>query len=692
MSEINNPNGHVVENNAVVQTQRTNLNFIGATVADNPGNDSTDITISAGGVPTTRAINTTAPLAGGGDFSIDRTHSINANGITNAFLAQMPARTFKANATAALANAQDITVLQAWALLDAGFVNAHEVGINTSNTAAANTAAFTAWFATAATFVTLYFPGTGFYDFDGELTINRDIRIRFLGCGKGRSILRTTSLTAHLFNVTVNGFYISWEELGFGCTVTNKSAGSAIRFIGGAGGLNALCDIRRCEFQNQFQGIEMAGAQSMNVGTINDCVFSSPSTVAGTNTTGFQIGINGSNINMFIQNCTINVTGINTAGIIVQQCGAVQVNTCDFIGGRNTLLVNATGVVSALYFSNVFFDQATLGSTVKFMGAGTGGVGQPATSRIKFSQCGITNGAANLAACELAGTGSGTSIPEAIDFLQCDFYNNSFGGTTIGILATGVKGFDIRNCRVSGFTTGIDIYPYNGNDITNFGISGNTIGPTENFAGNAVGINVRTQSLAAVSLAFGKSHITGNDLSGNTTAPITLNASTFTNGQLILRDNIGLAQAPTPIVAGAAVTATETVIHSMQIPAAGFNIGSTIRLNARATQTSTGTVTGRMRLGTAGTTADALIASSTSAAGTSTIGIVADSMITIRTIGSPGTVIGELEMSNNTTRTASVVAAAVNVTTTSQLFLSFCSSVSTGSHTYHVAAFEVVRQ
>jgi len=32
--------------------------------------------ITAGGVPATRLINTTAPLVGGGDLSIDRTHSI----------------------------------------------------------------------------------------------------------------------------------------------------------------------------------------------------------------------------------------------------------------------------------------------------------------------------------------------------------------------------------------------------------------------------------------------------------------------------------------------------------------------------------------------------------------------------------------------------------------------------------------
>lgn len=637
------------------------------------------------GVPVGRIINTTSPIRidGGAsaDLSADRTLSLLANGVTNAFLAQMPARTIKGNNTLATANAIDLTILQTWAMLDAGFVNAHEVGINTTNTAAANTTAFNAWFATAATFVTLYFPGTGFYDFDGELTINRDIRIRFLGCGRGRSILRTTSLTANMFNVTVNGFYITWEELGFTCTATNKSAGSAIRFIGGAGGLNALCDVRRCEFSNMFQSIEMAGTQSMNVGMISDCTFSAPSSVAGTNTTGFQISVDGGNINMFIQNCTINVTGVSTAGMIVRQCGAVQINTCDFIGGRNTLLVNATGVVSALYFSNVFFDQATLGSTVKFMGTA-------AASRIKFSQCGITNGGGSgLVACEIAGTGVGTGIPEAIDFLQCDFYNNGFAGTTIGVLVTGCRGFDVRNCRIAGFTTGIDVTPYNGNDVTNFGISGNTIGPTENFAGNATGIIIR-----AGAFAYGKSHISNNDISGNTVRAVDLTTATFTNSQLTIIDNIGLAQAPTPMVApSAAIAATATIFHSMQIPLGGLNIGSTVKGYAYGTTSSTGTVTFRLHLGTANTTTDAIIAS-IAAAGTAAAGAILDGSVTIRTLGAPGSVVGYINGRVGATAIASTQTATVAVTTTSQLFLSMSAVITTGSVTIQQGYFNVIRQ
>ncbi len=76
---------------------------------------------SAGGggvVPATRAINTTIPLSGGGNLTVDRTLSILTNGITNALLAQMAGNSLKGNPTGGVANAQDLTTAQVTALLN----------------------------------------------------------------------------------------------------------------------------------------------------------------------------------------------------------------------------------------------------------------------------------------------------------------------------------------------------------------------------------------------------------------------------------------------------------------------------------------------------------------------------------------------------------------------------------------------
>jgi len=84
-------------------------------------------------VTTARQINTTAPLAGGGDLSADRTLSVNNNGVTNALLSQMAANTVKGNNTGGTANAVDVTVAQTLALLGVfGKVSAFKTGDTTS--------------------------------------------------------------------------------------------------------------------------------------------------------------------------------------------------------------------------------------------------------------------------------------------------------------------------------------------------------------------------------------------------------------------------------------------------------------------------------------------------------------------------------------------------------------------------------
>ena len=75
---------------------------------------------SAGGggiVPATRAINTTAPISGGGTLAGDLTISLTANGVTNTYLAKMPTLTIKGNNTGGTATPVDLTVAQVNAML-----------------------------------------------------------------------------------------------------------------------------------------------------------------------------------------------------------------------------------------------------------------------------------------------------------------------------------------------------------------------------------------------------------------------------------------------------------------------------------------------------------------------------------------------------------------------------------------------
>jgi len=77
-----------------------------------------------GGVPTSRQIATTAPLAGGGDLTADRTLSINNDGVTNAILANMAQSTIKGRAVGAgTGDPTDLTVAQILAMLALDYTN-----------------------------------------------------------------------------------------------------------------------------------------------------------------------------------------------------------------------------------------------------------------------------------------------------------------------------------------------------------------------------------------------------------------------------------------------------------------------------------------------------------------------------------------------------------------------------------------
>lgn len=99
-------NGQLLIGNGTGYTLATLTSGTGISVVNGAGT----ITINTTGlVPTTRLINTTAPLAGGGDLSADRTLSINTNGITNALFRQSAALSVVGNPTNATANVTDIT-------------------------------------------------------------------------------------------------------------------------------------------------------------------------------------------------------------------------------------------------------------------------------------------------------------------------------------------------------------------------------------------------------------------------------------------------------------------------------------------------------------------------------------------------------------------------------------------------------
>lgn len=538
---------------------------------------------------------------------------------------------------------------------------------------------------------TMYFPA-GTYRLSAELNINADKAIRFLGAGKTRSVLKTTSNTANIFHVSpTNAWYNTFDDLGFTASGT-PTAGAAVFIDTSVASIGA--DVRRCRFTNLFKGIHYNGAQAGNVSVLDSLDIASP--VAN----GVGIKIDGSTINLVISNSTINMAPgtsapAGTKGIELNQCGAVQIVGCDLIGGVNTLHVNATATVSALLVTNCFFDQAG-GSTVKFSGTA-------AISRVRFEACEMTCSGtmSNVSAIEIAGTGTGTGIPTGIDFVNCSIYNNGATGTTNGILATGVKDFSVQACRISGaFTNGINVTPYNTAGFTKFNISGCVIGPTMNFSAPATGILLNVGSVT-----YGSFTLADNDLTGCTTAPLTDNSAASAAGQQkTIIGNAGLlvgsASLSTEVTAIAAV---DTLLIKIPVPARALRIGSSFKVTIRGNQVgaTSASIAGRLKYGTAGTTGDTQISTDLTTAlsgGAAGTPWELEWIVTVKLGGASGTFnVAGVARIFPTATTLNVVklqatSAAFDMTVDKFIDVTVIGAGTTPSHTAWAATIEVIQQ
>lgn len=585
-------------------------------------------------------ISTTAPLTGGGDLSSNRTFAISAA---------------TTSAAGSLSGADKKKLDNLWY----DVTNYGVVGDDsTDNSTALNTLVQT----TAPLNATLFFPA-GTYRVNAEIAINVDKRLRFLGQGRGRSIIKSTSTTANIFNISVAGFYGSFDELGFTASVT-KTAGTGIL----ATSNNAYLNVTDCEFQSMFNGVSYSSSAG-NVGYIDGCQFTAPAA------NGTQVTINGTGINTAIGNTTVNCTGVaGTTGIRVSACGAFQLTGSDIIGGQNAFLIDQVGACQAIFCANTYFDQSTTGATVKITGSG-------GANRIKFTQCGITNGANGQNAMEISGTGSTTAIPDGIDLVGCDIYNNSFTGTTNGILITGARGVSVKNSRIAGFTNGIQVTSYSAAGVTTLDVQNNTIGPTENFAGNGTGILLNVGSFT-----YGGVSIKDNILVGNTTAPISDASTVAASTTKHIFNNVGLpgGTMSTATPGATVLTTAETIVLQLPIPANTLRVGSVIRFTLSDTVAASTATTIKIHVGTLGTTGDAsLITIGPNT--TSTSGNYSTGMTAIAVIGGSATHIG------NGTIVAGTLSFASNISAATSTFNSAVANIVSVSLTNGTSTTRTVR-
>lgn len=164
------------------------------------------------------------------------------------------------------------------------------------------------------------------------------------------------------------------------------------------------------------------------------------------------------------------------------------------------------------------------------------------------------------------------------------------------------------------------------------------------------------------------------------------------------------------VVASAAIAATETVVMQDTIPAASLQVGTTFRITlfGRFTQTGLTAVVNnfRIRIGTAGTVADAqvvLLPATSNAAASTNIAHKVEFLVTIRTVGVSGTAIGYGVLSNmgvtGVSASAVVVAPSgaapaattVNTTVANTISVTFIAGAATSNAVIEQGSIEIVK-
>lgn len=155
--------------------------------------------------------------------------------------------------------------------------------------------------------------------------------------------------------------------------------------------------------------------------------------------------------------------------------------------------------------------------------------------------------------------------------------------------------------------------------------------------------------------------------------------------------------------ASAGINSTETQVVSLVIPAGMMVAGSTYRITASGVCTSTGANVGhfRARLGTTTLTGNiAVDVSPTAAASGTAIPFLIDMLVTVRTAGATGTLIGSGSLENNgvtgVSATTPVVAqttatVAVDTTAAKLIELTFQAAAATTTCTFHNAEIALVK-
>lgn len=490
----------------------------------------------------------------------------------------------------------------------------------------------------------VYFP-SGIYLLGSAMTTLTGNGIVLYGEGRGATTINVNFASGDLLNL---GSGTAWNEvhnMQFNANVTRTSGA----FIN-TGGANDV-QIHDFAMTGGFQGINVSGS-SIKV-TIEHGEINATSSAASSASILVQ---NGSAGDTYIGPRIImsNTSTHPVAGIQILQTGHCQITGCNITGCVNGLLINpgTSQTVNYVWVTDSLFDSSTgYGMQIDpSVNVATAIVRSVRCQSSWFSGSSTASGAGHGVLITAAGS---SCIVDDIVFDNCRFLNNAAHGFELGF-GTNVQ---ISNSTIAGNSnsalggttqTSAGIHVESG--ITDFRIHGNRIGPV----GTAT--NSQLWGIQLVSGATNRFSVARNDLRLNGTSGTSGGAFSNLATGLIkdIHNNVGGPMSGVGITSAVAITTTtETILCTAPFGSGGANPGTIYRFQFAGTATNIATSTTgtfRVRLGTAGTTADTSLMTfglTTATTAGSAIPFEGNITITLRTSGTAGSVYGVLRVTSN---------------------------------------------
>ena len=498
----------------------------------------------------------------------------------------------------------------------------------------------------------------------------------------GLYLVGATTMTA----INANGIVISGEGRGATTILVSSSATTYSVFTFTAG--NEYCEVRNLQFF--AAGAQTAGAFITTNGA-NDVIIDSVVMSGAFN----GIVINNASIKVTVTNVVISSTVATGTSIVVNNGSAGDT----YLGPR-IIMSNSAQPVAGIQILATGHTQIT-GVNVTHCAVGL--LINPTATKVNyvwvsqslFDSCGTnamqvnpSNSASSIIEsvhCDASwfsgSTGSGgagvnltsggaSAVVDDIVFDNCRMLNNGGHGVALAY-GTHVK---FQGCTIAG-NSQTTTQTYDGINvaagITDFEIRNNVIGEV----GTALSTTTQRWGVNIVAGASTRFVVRDNylRLNGNGTGTGGAFFNGATNSATTIFDVGNNLGGPLPgnalVGASAAINTTETVLVTAPAGSNGINPGTTYRimLSGTCTSTAANVSTFTVRLGTAGTTADTSIATFTVTAATSGTSIPFQVIInlTFRTVGSSGTVSGDIVVLQ--TGTTGIAAAAVTVNQTASV-------------------------